>query len=470
MCLGSNSFLLSSNWTQILRIPGNSRCCDCGNSDPKWASINLGITLCIACSGVHRSLGVHYSKVRSLTLDVWEPEILRVMIELGNDVINRVYEANTAKVNRFDRATDNCEISIREAWIRAKYIERKFVLPLDSASGLGMDPTPTSTSSSTLSFKSLDNDSSKYPEKWSIKKLRRRSYRKLLRKKTIDEEGEGPSSGGNTDTDPDADEKDVNLNIPKKFNDILLIGDNIIENNHNLTDENLLLLNSDQESTSGEEDNGIMECEEFEKLNPNYLLFKAASGHNLPVMCQAMALGADKNWRNPDEHDRTALHAAILSGSVMSCEFLLLNGCNINAVDLNGYTALYLATENGSTAQVYLLLKHKAKYDVAATNGKLPIDIAVDKTDADIVTLLRLAQLNDEIGHGEDGESYSGGDSTYAAVMNDFSHLTSNQPQRLQRNRNATTPTADSSISSSASTVVVTDLDAAAVAPEVHDE
>ncbi|KAL9695419.1 hypothetical protein quinque_014704 [Culex quinquefasciatus] len=458
------------NWTQILRIPGNSRCCDCGNSDPKWASINLGITLCIACSGVHRSLGVHYSKVRSLTLDVWEPEILRVMIELGNDVINRVYEANTAKVNRFDRATDNCEISIREAWIRAKYIERKFVLPLDSASGLGMDPTPTSTSSSTLSFKSLDNDSSKYPEKWSIKKLRRRSYRKLLRKKTIDEEGEGPSSGGNTDTDPDADEKDVNLNIPKKFNDILLIGDNIIENNHNLTDENLLLLNSDQESTSGEEDNGIMECEEFEKLNPNYLLFKAASGHNLPVMCQAMALGADKNWRNPDEHDRTALHAAILSGSVMSCEFLLLNGCNINAVDLNGYTALYLATENGSTAQVYLLLKHKAKYDVAATNGKLPIDIAVDKTDADIVTLLRLAQLNDEIGHGEDGESYSGGDSTYAAVMNDFSHLTSNQPQRLQRNRNATTPTADSSISSSASTVVVTDLDAAAVAPEVHDE
>lgn len=462
------------NWTQMLRIPGNSRCCDCGNTDPKWASINLGITLCIACSGVHRSLGVHYSKVRSLTLDVWEPEILRVMIELGNDVINRVYEANTAQVNRFDRATDNCEISIREAWIRAKYIERKFVLPLDSSSALGLDPTPTSTSSSTLSFKSLDNDSSKYPEKWSIKKLRRRSYRNLLRKKKNNEErveGEGPSSDGNTDTDPDADEKDVNLNIPKKFNDILLIGENIIENNHNLTDENLLLLNSDQESTSGEEDNGIMDCEEFDKLNPNFLLYKAASGHNLPVMCQSMALGADKNWRNPDEHDRTALHAAILSGSVMSCEFLLLNGCNINAIDRNGYTALHLATEHSSTAQAYLLLKHKAKYDIAAGDGKLPINIAVDKKDADIVTLLRLAQLNDEIGPGEDGDNYSGGDSTYAAVMNDFSHLTSNQPQRLQRNRYATGNPTDASISSvasssstSASTVTnratpVTDLD-----------
>ncbi|XP_058818210.1 arf-GAP with coiled-coil, ANK repeat and PH domain-containing protein 2 [Topomyia yanbarensis] len=464
------------NWTQILKIPGNSRCCDCGNADPKWASINLGITLCIACSGVHRSLGVHYSKVRSLTLDMWEPEILRVMIELGNDVINRVYEANCAKVNRFDRATDNCEISVREAWIKAKYIDRMFVLPLDSSSALGLDPTPTSTSSSTLSFKSLDNDSSKYPEKWSIKKLRRRSYRKLLRKKKDDADGETSLSSAQADIDPDADEKDVNLNIPKKFSDILLIGENIIENNHNLTDENLLLLNSDQESTSGEEDNAIMECEEFEKLNPNFLLYKAACGHNLPVMCQAMALGADKNWRNPDELDRTALHAAILSGSVMSCEFLLLNGCNINAIDRNGYTALHLATEHSSTAQAYLLLKHKAKYDIVSIDGKLPIDIAVEKTDADIVTLLRLAQLNDEIGPGEDGDNYSGGDSTYAAVMNDFSHLTSIQPQRLQRNRSNLTPggtPADASISSIASsstsststviparTTTVTDLDA----------
>lgn len=46
------------------------------------------------CSGVHRSLGVHYSKVRSLTLDAWEPEILKVMAELGNTVVNNVYEAN----------------------------------------------------------------------------------------------------------------------------------------------------------------------------------------------------------------------------------------------------------------------------------------------------------------------------------------------------------------------------------------
>ena len=45
---------------------------------PDWASINLGILVCIECSGIHRSLGVHVSKVRSLTLDKWEEHTVRV--------------------------------------------------------------------------------------------------------------------------------------------------------------------------------------------------------------------------------------------------------------------------------------------------------------------------------------------------------------------------------------------------------
>lgn len=59
------------------------------------------------CSGVHRSLGVHYSKVRSLTLDDWEPEILKVMAELGNTVVNNVYEALPIPSNII-RATPKC--------------------------------------------------------------------------------------------------------------------------------------------------------------------------------------------------------------------------------------------------------------------------------------------------------------------------------------------------------------------------
>lgn len=39
-------------------------------SDPTWLSTNLGILTCIECSGIHRELGVHYSRIQSLTLDL----------------------------------------------------------------------------------------------------------------------------------------------------------------------------------------------------------------------------------------------------------------------------------------------------------------------------------------------------------------------------------------------------------------
>ena len=61
-------------------MAGNRLCADCGSPDPDWASLNLGILICIECSGVHRQLGVHISKVRSCTLDVkvWEPQVMEV--------------------------------------------------------------------------------------------------------------------------------------------------------------------------------------------------------------------------------------------------------------------------------------------------------------------------------------------------------------------------------------------------------
>ncbi|XP_014679345.1 PREDICTED: arf-GAP with coiled-coil, ANK repeat and PH domain-containing protein 2-like [Priapulus caudatus] len=44
----------TSLWQQVMSIPGNERCCDCQANEPRWASINLGTTLCIECSGIHR--------------------------------------------------------------------------------------------------------------------------------------------------------------------------------------------------------------------------------------------------------------------------------------------------------------------------------------------------------------------------------------------------------------------------------
>lgn len=60
---------------QLLSVPGNNICCDCGAADPRWASINLGITLCIECSGTHRSFGVHKSKVR-----LWRMSVVSVSL------------------------------------------------------------------------------------------------------------------------------------------------------------------------------------------------------------------------------------------------------------------------------------------------------------------------------------------------------------------------------------------------------
>lgn len=46
-----NTFLFRRVWEILQKIPGNEVCCDCGDSNPCWASINLGITLCIGTWG-----------------------------------------------------------------------------------------------------------------------------------------------------------------------------------------------------------------------------------------------------------------------------------------------------------------------------------------------------------------------------------------------------------------------------------
>uniref|UniRef100_A0A1B8Y019 Arf-GAP with coiled-coil, ANK repeat and PH domain-containing protein n=1 Tax=Xenopus tropicalis TaxID=8364 RepID=A0A1B8Y019_XENTR len=117
----------------VLRVPGNASCCDCRTAEPEWASINLGVTLCIECSGIHRSLGVHFSKVRSLTLDSWEPELIKLMCELGNSTINGIYEARIEDMN-IRKPTAASSRSEKEVWIRAKYVEKKFITKLPQSS------------------------------------------------------------------------------------------------------------------------------------------------------------------------------------------------------------------------------------------------------------------------------------------------------------------------------------------------
>ena len=103
----------------------NPVCADCQSLGPEWACINFGSTICIECSGIHRSLGVHVSKVRSLLLDAWPRSLRAVMEAMGNDRANQVWEARVP-ANRTKPAAGAAREE-REAWIRDKYLGRAFV-------------------------------------------------------------------------------------------------------------------------------------------------------------------------------------------------------------------------------------------------------------------------------------------------------------------------------------------------------
>ena len=74
----SSTPLPQSVIAKIKKLPGNKKCCDCGCPDPDWLSVNLGILICIHCSGRHRELSVQFSRIRSLTLDTMKTSELLV--------------------------------------------------------------------------------------------------------------------------------------------------------------------------------------------------------------------------------------------------------------------------------------------------------------------------------------------------------------------------------------------------------
>merc|ERR1719462_666873 len=147
----------------------------------------------------------------------------------------------------------------------------------------------------------------------------------------------------------------------------------------------------------------------------------------------------------------------------MACEFLILNSVRIDAVDAQGNSALHMAAKQGNTGQVCLLLKHHADHhlknhegqeplDIAVAKqgntgqvclllkhhadhhlknleGQEPLDIAVAAADADIVTLLRLAALNEEIREAD----MTLHDDTFNDVVQEFSRMVYTHPERLQK-------------------------------------
>eukprot|EP00568_Trieres_chinensis_P002050 CAMPEP_0183309230 /NCGR_PEP_ID=MMETSP0160_2-20130417/24605_1 /TAXON_ID=2839 ORGANISM="Odontella Sinensis, Strain Grunow 1884" /NCGR_SAMPLE_ID=MMETSP0160_2 /ASSEMBLY_ACC=CAM_ASM_000250 /LENGTH=234 /DNA_ID=CAMNT_0025473225 /DNA_START=50 /DNA_END=751 /DNA_ORIENTATION=- len=76
-------------------LPGNSRCVDCGEMDPQWASVSYGVMLCLSCSGWHRSLGVRNSFVRSVAMDSWSHAQILTMLEGGNEQLAGFFQRHS---------------------------------------------------------------------------------------------------------------------------------------------------------------------------------------------------------------------------------------------------------------------------------------------------------------------------------------------------------------------------------------
>ncbi|QIX01989.1 hypothetical protein AMS68_007506 [Peltaster fructicola] len=125
---------------QLVKLEANKSCADCKrNKHPRWASWNLGVFICIRCSGIHRSMGVHISRVKSVDLDTWKDEQMESILRWGNARANTYWEAKLAP----GHVPNEAKI---ENFIRTKYDSKRWVMD-------GPMPDP-----STLDVEGADDD------------------------------------------------------------------------------------------------------------------------------------------------------------------------------------------------------------------------------------------------------------------------------------------------------------------------
>ncbi|KAF2679803.1 ArfGap-domain-containing protein [Lentithecium fluviatile CBS 122367] len=119
----------------LVKLEANKSCADCKrNKHPRWASWNLGIFICIRCSGIHRGMGTHISRVKSVDLDSWTDEQLQSMIKWGNARANKYWEAKLAP----GHVPSEAKI---ENFIRTKYESKRWTMdgPVPDPSTLDVD-------------------------------------------------------------------------------------------------------------------------------------------------------------------------------------------------------------------------------------------------------------------------------------------------------------------------------------------
>lgn len=124
LCCAHRIELRQSIIAQVQKLPGNDKCVDCNSTkDATWLSTNFGVITCIECSGIHRDLGVHISRIQSLTLDNIGTSQLLLARVMSNHGFNDIAEA---KLPQGAKPNPNSSMEQRYEYIRAKYVEKKF--------------------------------------------------------------------------------------------------------------------------------------------------------------------------------------------------------------------------------------------------------------------------------------------------------------------------------------------------------
>ncbi|KAK8655319.1 hypothetical protein V6N13_107901 [Hibiscus sabdariffa] len=332
------SFLRNEKPIDVLRrVCGNEKCADCGAPEPDWASLNLGVLLCIECSGVHRNLGVHISKVRSLTLDVkvWEPSVISLFQSLGNTFANSVWEELLHSRSTFHvdltltgfyksdkpqllltgKPCHSDSISVKEKFIHAKYAEKLFVCkPKD-------EQRPQSVAQ-------------------QIWEAVRANDKKAVYRYIVNCEA------------------DLNAVYEQS-------------SGSSLTLAKVMLL---QERTNVGNNSSYITGDSSDR--------SSASSFNL--------VSTSEGQTTNDLDGCTLLHLACETGDIGMIELLLQYGANINVMDSRGQTPLHRCILKGKAALAKLLLTRGADPQAVSREGKTPLELAVESDfyDGEVLALL----------------------------------------------------------------------------------